>query len=346
MITLTTSKSWQDLDVCTELATYYNYRGAFLGLAALTAPVVGDGVCAFIADLQTRVTATAFYSAAVKPSASFAGIASGSSYPVAYGVSGISQLYTDAGIDSGFRRLPRGSANPTDWTDYADAAFSYGAAQAGDIIGPWLFVDLQTMLLAVKVFKVSVQRAPKFVGSPSGTVLVPNEYMTWSETDIYDPGDSYPTTDGTYADETDTTFSEALIHRCNGAWFNPTEFSHAFTWQLTHYRFGIRAIPFSSARSVHKTQEFYARVVPDGSDVIWTYPYGLESTATKKIEENTTSNADNGFTYNICGNRITDSASVFPAKPAYSTDPEVLSDTIGPYSAKLTDMVARVALDY
>ena len=44
----------------------------------------------------------------------------------------------------GFRRVT--GAWPADWTDYADAAYSYGLAQPGDKIGPWLLADLQAAL--------------------------------------------------------------------------------------------------------------------------------------------------------------------------------------------------------
>ena len=49
----------------------------------------------------------------------------------------------------GFRRVS-GANWPTDWTNYADAAYSYGPCQAGDIIGPWLWVDLQAAFKALK----------------------------------------------------------------------------------------------------------------------------------------------------------------------------------------------------
>jgi len=44
------------------------------------------------------------------------------------------------GLTSGFRRA---TTWPADWTDYSDAAYSYGPIQAGDIRGPWIFQDLQ-----------------------------------------------------------------------------------------------------------------------------------------------------------------------------------------------------------
>jgi hypothetical protein len=54
----------------------------------------------------------------------------------------------EAGIHAdGFRRA---TTWPTDWEDLDDPAYSYGTIQAGDIIGPWLFQDLQNGLSALK----------------------------------------------------------------------------------------------------------------------------------------------------------------------------------------------------
>jgi hypothetical protein len=51
-------------------------------------------------------------------------------------------LYVDAGT-YGFRRA---TTAPTDWTSNTDPAYSRGYVQWGDIIGPWIFRDLQAML--------------------------------------------------------------------------------------------------------------------------------------------------------------------------------------------------------
>ena len=60
----------------------------------------------------------------------------------------LNDWYAAAGLTSGFRRVP-GASWPADWTDYNDPAYSYGKIEAGDIIGPWLFVDLQKGLNAL-----------------------------------------------------------------------------------------------------------------------------------------------------------------------------------------------------
>jgi hypothetical protein len=59
----------------------------------------------------------------------------------------LSTWRTEAGIADGFRRA---TTWPTDWTDYADAAYSYGPIQAGDIRGPWIFEDLQKAFDALR----------------------------------------------------------------------------------------------------------------------------------------------------------------------------------------------------
>jgi hypothetical protein len=55
----------------------------------------------------------------------------------------------DSGEDRvvGFRRATEW---PTDWTDYEDAAYSYGPIEAGDIRGPWIFEDLQAAFDAMR----------------------------------------------------------------------------------------------------------------------------------------------------------------------------------------------------
>ena len=53
----------------------------------------------------------------------------------------------NSGLTSGFRRATEW---PTDWTNYEDSAYSYGKIQRGDIVGPWIFADLQKALGAFR----------------------------------------------------------------------------------------------------------------------------------------------------------------------------------------------------
>ena len=55
---------------------------------------------------------------------------------------------TEAGFQTdGFRRATEW---PTDWTNAADAAYSFGKITAGDIVGPWIFEDLQKAFDAMR----------------------------------------------------------------------------------------------------------------------------------------------------------------------------------------------------
>ena len=55
-----------------------------------------------------------------------------------------SQLWALAGMNAGgFRRIVEGDDEPTDWEDEDDDAYSYGYAEESDVIGPWLFADIQ-----------------------------------------------------------------------------------------------------------------------------------------------------------------------------------------------------------
>ena len=62
----------------------------------------------------------------------------------------------NSGLIDGFRRA---TTWPTDWTDYADAAYSYGTIQSGDIIGPWIYEDLQKALDSFKKTGVKTNQA-------------------------------------------------------------------------------------------------------------------------------------------------------------------------------------------
>jgi len=54
-----------------------------------------------------------------------------------------STFCTNAGLSSsGFRRITS-QTWPADWTDVDDAAYSYGYAQAGDVVGPWNWEDVR-----------------------------------------------------------------------------------------------------------------------------------------------------------------------------------------------------------
>jgi len=55
---------------------------------------------------------------------------------------------TAAGLPNGFRRATSWDLSTDDWTDYNDGMFSYGHIQVGDILGPWIYEDLQAIMSA------------------------------------------------------------------------------------------------------------------------------------------------------------------------------------------------------
>jgi hypothetical protein len=56
-----------------------------------------------------------------------------------------------AGIHAnGVRRATAWDPSVDNWQDLSDPMFSHGVMQAGDIIGPWIWVDIQRMLTALK----------------------------------------------------------------------------------------------------------------------------------------------------------------------------------------------------
>ena len=58
----------------------------------------------------------------------------------------IPQFRIDASIPDGYRRAQSFDDSSDDWGTYADAMFSYGDIQECDIVGPWIWVDLQRAL--------------------------------------------------------------------------------------------------------------------------------------------------------------------------------------------------------
>jgi hypothetical protein len=99
------------------------------------------------------------------------------------------EVKTRTGLTSGWRRVT-GAAWPSNWTDYEDAAFTYGQMAAGDIYGPWILEDLAAALSALKWTKhtttslstVTSERQDKFIQTstdddPPGSLAV--HETTW-----------------------------------------------------------------------------------------------------------------------------------------------------------------------
>jgi hypothetical protein len=127
--------------------------------------------------------------------------------PVPY-VANDSQFFVDAGITPvggpsyGFRRATAWNPSSDDWTDIADPMFSYGFIQAGDILGPWIIVDLQNALSILK-HKLRITAysftAPRLrITAPAGSsatcaAMLADGSARWTAASWTD-GSSYPTT--------------------------------------------------------------------------------------------------------------------------------------------------------
>ena len=126
------SANAQSRTLINEIMTVYNECLEALGDSTESGPSQGDSI-------QSR-TGTKIYTIQAWLEANVASFTSADTPQGAYDVS---LWRTEAGIhSSGFRRVS-GDSWPDDWTDDEDDAFSYGTAQQGDIIGPWLYDDLQ-----------------------------------------------------------------------------------------------------------------------------------------------------------------------------------------------------------
>jgi hypothetical protein len=140
-VTLTTDWAAQAFGTELALAVYERKRAAGISSAGASSVSAGDDAQAasFWADLQDVLddlcTSYVDHTAGADPYAGWEAFTL-SSWRLAAGLS-----------SSGFRRA---TTWPTDWTNMADAAYSFGQAQAGDIIGPWIFKDLQLGLSALK----------------------------------------------------------------------------------------------------------------------------------------------------------------------------------------------------
>jgi len=133
-VTLITDWAAQAFGTELALAVYERKRAAGISSAGASSVSAGDDAQAasFWADLQDALEdlCTSYVNHTVS-------IHQEAAVPMFT----LSSWRAEAGLSSsGFRRA---TTWPTDWTNMADPAYSFGQAQAGDIIGPWIFEDLQ-----------------------------------------------------------------------------------------------------------------------------------------------------------------------------------------------------------
>lgn len=144
---VTNNLDWSAVDFLNELTTAQRQREQAVDGAKTTAAVsAGDDVQTAAAGGVIKTLQTNSLGLWSKFFTNADADHDGDANTAAWAYASEAALKTAAGIASGFRRA---TTIPTDWTDYADAAFSYGTIQAGDIIGPWIFADIQAVYPAL-----------------------------------------------------------------------------------------------------------------------------------------------------------------------------------------------------
>ncbi len=145
--------SWQDLAVAAEIAEAYNLRRAACGLTQIDAPGADTAVFDFVSALQSGIEELwSHFADASAPLSGASGLPE--PYPSLYA------MMFSAGLgQSGYwRRIAEGGVQPAVWSDYAAEGWAYGRIQSADLAGPWLFLDLQAALSALR----------RMLASPSG----------------------------------------------------------------------------------------------------------------------------------------------------------------------------------
>jgi hypothetical protein len=149
--TIEANTDLQDLSLYTQIYRAYQQRHDAANTPAMVSPFLPvDGFDVQYYDLYSQLqawldgTGSESWAKYLDHTASIVGVADLPRYTLA-------QWRYVAGLHAdGFRRVP-GPAWPADWTDLNDPAYQYGHCQAGDIIGPWLLVDLQRGFSALRL---------------------------------------------------------------------------------------------------------------------------------------------------------------------------------------------------
>lgn len=145
--------SWQDLAIAEELANSYNLRRSLCGRSTVSAPTQDDEVFDFVQALQNGIEEMAD-DLWINNGSALSTYEEQSSYPTTMS---LAQAMTAAGLTaSGYwRRISEGGAQPSTWTNYSAAGWSYGNITDKDLAGPWLFKDLQLALSALTRAKLT-----------------------------------------------------------------------------------------------------------------------------------------------------------------------------------------------
>jgi hypothetical protein len=181
--TININTSWQDLAIAVEIANSYNLRRRLKNLEPIAVPDQDVKVFDFILAIQSGIEAmaTTWMDNA------------GAITDYQYGASGSIAPETEADLmalagltESGYwRRVPVDGDKPADWTEYDDAAYSYGKIQDGDMAGPWLFKDIQLVMqkMTRHYWHGNLDYRSKIAADVTNTPPIDNTALTWSDWD-------------------------------------------------------------------------------------------------------------------------------------------------------------------
>lgn len=147
---------WSYVDVWNETITAYNEVYDTWAWSPARGNVATSGVMTVGSDMQDRLQAPSYYAYRnvqddiedMVDSGAFIDTSIPATNFSSPQILTLTSLWAQAGMTTnGWRRATSYDPGVDDWTDQEDAMFSYGQMQIGDIIGNWVWADLQSCLL-------------------------------------------------------------------------------------------------------------------------------------------------------------------------------------------------------
>jgi hypothetical protein len=299
------------LDLWLEITTVANQIKNVLGWDSRMASEVGDnaGSCRYdrpftteselkwsVRSLQRLIAYT--YSGVVylsepvsfsPPSKAIAGLAAEDEVPrynsAYYGSDddAARQFFLDSGIsESGLRRV-EGDEWPKDWTSLTDPAYTFGNAHPGDIIGPWIYHDIQkcfsnmTRIIDVAGWRAGTPTVNYNSGSSDSNVYAHQSFSdaaTEAESD-FSSGDN-----SGYVEEAIPSASSSSVVRYSS-------YKYYFTYSCVARSNTLRHFTWEIPNSISRDIEYFTSVYSYdtdggiqspwfsiGSDTITTTAYG------------------------------------------------------------------------
>jgi hypothetical protein len=151
------------VDLLNEIIDALSERRQVLGQGAATQVVAGDDIQDVNFWLGLQQWIETYCTSFVDHTATIDGAASIPFFTLA-------SFRSAAGLPAGgFRRATAWDPDSDDWTNNADGMYSFGTMQTGtgarddDIIGPWILVDLQRALSALKYTRITPTGTKQFM---------------------------------------------------------------------------------------------------------------------------------------------------------------------------------------